>query len=965
MTPGAAERRRHAGSSPSTLDLLEQLDRGPRPVRDLAGPDGRAGLLRRLRGLADGGVSLARVGAHRRRGRAPLRALDPDRRGRPRRRREPGERGAAGRSPARATPGRRARRAGAGARRGAAVGRARRAARHGGARGARPARSGRGRGPRTAPAPAGGATGRAARRPAAFERAPAGPGRGRRPDQPSHRDPRPAAAPARRGDRRGQDRDLRRGHRGEPSRRADRRSSSCRRSPSRCRSSIGCGAISTSGSRWSIRVWATASGPTSGAGSAPATSTSSSAPGWPSLAPLADVGLVIVDEEHDAAYKSDRTPRLQARDTAIQLAALAGAALVLGSATPAVDSVGRARAGRVRPDRAPGPAGRGAARGRGRRPARGARRRAARPAVSSAGGGPRRPRHGRRRAGDPRPQPARHGLGRAVSRLRARPGLPGLRATARLPPGRHDAALPPLRPRHPGRLALPGLRLAPDPLSRRRHGTARARGPRRRSPGFASAAWTATSWSTVAPPSASSTPSPTGGSTSWSGTSLVAKGLDIPSVTLVGVVSSDIALNLPDERAAERTYQLLVQAIGRAGRGDPPGPGDHPDLSAGPRRRSRPRRSGERTAFYDAELELARAVRFAAVRPPRQADRGARRPGGRRAGGDGDGPAPARPIGRARFGVTRSSGRHRPTSRGGPIAGAGTWSSAGADPVGVARWRARRALVRRRRPRIAPVIGPHRPDDRRARFVRRWRATNEERDDDRARDRTRRRPTSRRRTRPSPGPTSVAAGRREEPGATTATSILDSVREVVDDLAERAAPTVRELSARAAELTAIAADKAAPFAKRAGEVTADASGKLAAKSREWASELRAVGHGRAGDGHRRTRTDRGFEPAEGARDASDQPGHTGESRGRPDEGLRAGRRYTPRDMSVRPIVLLGDPGCASRASRSTASGSTCTGCSTTSPTPCATRRASGWPRRSSARRCRPASSRSRTSCTSW
>lgn len=76
------------------------------------------------------------------------------------------------------------------------------------------------------------------------------------------------------------------------------------------------------------------------------------------------------------------------------------------------------------------------------------------------------------------------------------------------------------------------------------------------------------------------------------------------------------------------------------------------------------------------------------------------------------------------------------------------------------------------------------------------------------------------------------------PGS-TATSILDSVRDVVDELAERAAPTVREFSARAAELTAIAADKAAPFAKRAGEVTADASGKLASRSREWASELRA------------------------------------------------------------------------------------------------------------------------------
>src|SRR4029079_15556904 len=45
-------------------------------------------------------------------------------------------------------------------------------------------------------------------------------------------------------------------------------------------------------------------------------------------APLEDVGLVIVDEEHEPAYKSDRTPRLQARDVALRLAELAGAAVV-------------------------------------------------------------------------------------------------------------------------------------------------------------------------------------------------------------------------------------------------------------------------------------------------------------------------------------------------------------------------------------------------------------------------------------------------------------------------------------------------------------------------------------------------------------------------------------------------------------------------------------------------------------
>ncbi len=321
-------------------------------------------------------------------------------------------------------------------------------------------------------------------------------------------------------------------------------------------------------------------------------------------APLADVGLIVVDEEHDPAYKSDRTPRLQARDTALELGRLAGAAVILGSATPSVESYGGTMDGTytrvVLPARPVGEA----------------------PVVEVV---------------DLRAELA-DGVRGTISR-------PLEAALAALDPVAGEQAILVLNRRGTASVVLcrdcGHVQGCPDcerPLVYHQAGTTlrchhcgRATPLATRCPSCGSPRIRYLGGGTERVEREVRAAHPhlrvdrldrdvaerrgaaarvidafiAGETDVLVGTSLVAKGLDVPSVVLVGVVSSDVALNLPDERAAERTYQLLRQAIGRAGRGDRPGRAilqtyqpEHPAIEAV--------RRDDPAAFYAGELELRR-----------------------------------------------------------------------------------------------------------------------------------------------------------------------------------------------------------------------------------------------------------------------------------------------------------------------------------------------------------------------
>jgi primosomal protein N' (replication factor Y) len=93
------------------------------------------------------------------------------------------------------------------------------------------------------------------------------------------------------------------------------------------------------------------------------------------------------------------------------------------------------------------------------------------------------------------------------------------------------------------------------------------------------------------------------------GTQMIAKGHDFPGVTLVGVISADVGLGLADFRSAERTFQLLTQVAGRAGRGERAGEAIVQSLM--PNHYSiRLACAQDYRAFYDKEIEFRRAMRY-------------------------------------------------------------------------------------------------------------------------------------------------------------------------------------------------------------------------------------------------------------------------------------------------------------------------------------------------------------------
>ena len=345
------------------------------------------------------------------------------------------------------------------------------------------------------------------------------------------------------------------------------------------------------------------------------------------FAPVDDLGLLVVDEEHDGAYKQEETPRYHARDAAIIRARAAGALVVLGSATPSMESYQNATLGRYRKVVLPS-------------------RVLERPLPDIA-------------IVDMREELATHGS-EVVLSTQLREGL-----EARLAAGEQSLVLLNRR----GYAAAILCRQCGQSLEcphcsvsltfHRAAGRVRCHycnysqgrpavcphcaGPYLERVGFGTERIEA-EISRVLPDARVARLDRDsvrrrgvaetllrrfgrGEIDVMVGTQMIAKGHDFPAVTLVGVISADVGLGLADFRAAERTFQLLTQVAGRAGRGSRRGEAviqtfypEHYSIQLACRQSYGP--------FFDREIHFRRSMRYppvvamvnAVIRGPRLGD---------------------------------------------------------------------------------------------------------------------------------------------------------------------------------------------------------------------------------------------------------------------------------------------------------------------------------------------------------
>ena len=301
------------------------------------------------------------------------------------------------------------------------------------------------------------------------------------------------------------------------------------------------------------------------------------------FAPLPDLGAIIVDEEHEGSYKQSDAPRYHARDVAIMRRPPGWRAVPAGQRDPVARELVEPDRRQVRAAAASRACHRGFAASRARR---GSSRTPFRTRLQPAQRRPARapldhrahravartdrrhpPPPGTRRAVDSAAQPPRLLDLLPVPGMWGGAGMRGLLGVAHLPPRHRPTALPSLPLRGACARPLPPLRIP-------RAFPAGASAPRQVervvTESFPGARVARMDVDTTARKWAHSEILGRVGRGEVDillGTQMIAKGLDYPRVTLVGVVDADVGLHLPDFRASERTFQLLSQVAGRAGRG--------------------------------------------------------------------------------------------------------------------------------------------------------------------------------------------------------------------------------------------------------------------------------------------------------------------------------------------------------------------------------------------------------------